>query len=245
MQRLFALLWMTLLSLTLVNRNGLPMVQAVGTLRGAARSTEQQQRRRNRRRRLQMDMNNKNNKKNTGGGGGGGNNNNNNGGDDADPLDCIDNIESLELFDLDPEDHIGDAEDPCFGRDNPDCMPISSVLDLYPGIDTFERTECLSPDDCDGECRIHSTGLACDENDGPFFHLTPICPQDVVIPIPETPITDEPEEPEDPMEDPMEPTEPEDPVVPTEPEDPEEDDNSKVMAPIGETKFRHQIPGAR
>ena len=50
-------------------------------------------------------------------------------------------------------------------------------MEDYPEID---QTGCSGPDDCDGECRFFATGLKCDEDDGPYLHLQPICPDNVV-----------------------------------------------------------------
>ena len=131
----------------------------------------------------------------------------------------VSDTELFELFELD-ETNLENAVDPCASRSD-SCTTLSEVLELYPSIDV---SRCSNPDDCDGECRFHSTGLVCDEDDGPFFHLSPICSDDVVVILP--PVI--PEDPETPIETPVVPPEVP-PVVP--PEEPPEDDPEVPRTP--------------
>lgn len=154
-------------------------------------------------------------------------------------------IENLELFDYVVEDHIDDIDSPCVGRDEGECLTLAEVQVQYPGIEGFERTECLSPDDCEGECRVHSSGLVCDESRGPFLQLFPLCGDNVVIIPPLPPQDTEPPETEEPTE-PPEPTDPTEPPVPTEPPEPEEPENAendKTKFLGAQPRFRHRIDG--
>mmetsp|Transcript_25849 Transcript_25849/g.60071 ORF Transcript_25849/g.60071 Transcript_25849/m.60071 type:complete len:235 (-) Transcript_25849:141-845(-) len=102
-------------------------------------------------------------------------------------------LSSGELFGQDLQDLIDQLDCPDEGDRQDNCLPLDDVLLTYPGIQDLELTNCLSPDDCEGECRIHSAGLVCDETGGPFPQLASICPLNFIpIPIPIPPQDDPP-----------------------------------------------------
>mmetsp|Transcript_769 Transcript_769/g.1370 ORF Transcript_769/g.1370 Transcript_769/m.1370 type:complete len:235 (+) Transcript_769:3608-4312(+) len=154
-------------------------------------------------------------------------------------------LDTLEIFDIDPNSVVpdnGDQFDPC-GR-SIECLTLTEVTALYPGILDFDSTECTSPDDCTGECRVHFSGLVCDESDGPFPQLSPLCDDTVVI-IPTFPPQTAAPTPEDTVEQTPEQTAeqtPEQTAVQTPQDTPADVENDKVKFLGTDPRFRHRIP---